>query len=135
MTRNVGGLGTTAARWMTANAKELAETIPRPGCTWSWSETDLDRSLLCSLKNKNLIVHVGEQEWRTPEKTIEEIANYGRLDLCDIGVDIQCEKPGCVTCAERRVREIRERRDERDYGEIPSTDEVEQSRLTGWVEG
>jgi hypothetical protein len=120
---------------MTANAKELAEDIPQPGCTWSWSDTDLDRSLLCSLKNKDLIVQVGEQEWRTPEKTIEEIANYGRLDEDAVGVNIQCGKPGCVTCAKRRVRELRERREARDHGEIPAPDEAVQSRLTGWVEG
>lgn len=135
MSQSVGGLGITKARWMTANAATLAEEIPRPECTWSWSETDLDRSLLCSLKNKDLIVHVGKQEWRTPKKTIEEVANYGRLDEQDVGVELRCGKPGCVTCAKRRVRELRERRGSRDHCDLPAPDEVVQSRLTGWVEG
>jgi len=74
------------ARWMTAHAHELKDCIPRPPCTWSWSDTELSLSHLRYLKNSNLILRVGNQ-WETSEKCIEAIAAYGRVDNeDDIGV-------------------------------------------------
>lgn len=105
--KRVGDLG-SSGRWMTAHAHELKDVVPLPGCTWSFSETDLTRSQFSYLRRKNLIVKIGEQEWRSTRKLIKGIADYGRFNEEDVGVDLQCDRPGCVACADRRARESRD---------------------------
>lgn len=71
---------------MCSNAHLLVDDIPLPGGAWSWSDTNLTRSQLCRLRNMGLIVHVGRKKWKTTERCVKAIADYGCYNLDDVGV-------------------------------------------------
>ncbi|WP_143114447.1 hypothetical protein [Halopenitus persicus] len=100
MSKPVGDLGRKSARWMTANAHELKDVIPFPDHTWKWSNTDLTRSQFSYLRRQNLIEQVGEQEWRTTEKCIQAIADYGRIPRDEIGTYVDYDRSWFETPAE-----------------------------------
>ena len=84
----VGDLDPRAARWMSSNAHLLVDAIPRPGTTWSWSDTDLSNGQLCKLRDMGLIEHVGWKQWVTTERCIRAIADYGCFDVDDVGTTV-----------------------------------------------
>lgn len=92
MSQPVGNLGRTCARWMATHADELKDVIPLPDHTWKWSETDLTRSQFSYLRRYGLIEQVGEQEWRTTNKCIQAIGNYGRIPQDEIGMYVDYDR-------------------------------------------
>lgn len=104
MSKSVGDLGIGDGRWMTANAHKLKDVIPLPDHTWSWSETELTRSQFSELRRRNLIVHEGEQEWRTTEKCIQAIEDYGRIPRDEIGTYVDYDRSWLNTPTEGRPR-------------------------------
>lgn len=65
----------------------LIDSIPRPSAgPWKWSEVNIKTATLMELKYKQLIIQE-EDGWRTPEKTIREIQNYGSVErVKEIGI-------------------------------------------------
>ena len=104
MSESVGDLGRNSARWMTANAHQLKDVIPLPDHTWMWSDTDLTRSQFSYLRRKNLIVKEGPQEWRTTEKCIKAIADYGRIPREEIGTYVDYDRSWFETPGEGLTR-------------------------------
>ena len=102
MSKPVGNLGRDSARWMTANAHELKDVIPLPDHTWAWSDTDLTRSQFSYLRRYGLIKQVDEQEWRTTEKCIQAIEDYGRIPRDEIGTYVDYDRSWFDTPAEGR---------------------------------
>jgi hypothetical protein len=84
--RTVGDLdGNKAPRWMSAHASRLKKHCPRPACRWQWSDVNLDHGTLVKLRDMGLIVQAGDQEWRSTERLMKAIADYGRFNEDDVG--------------------------------------------------
>ena len=84
MSQPIGSLDVSSSRWIVAHSTELVRHIPHPACRWTWSETNLSQSTLCQLRNRNLIKRDGEC-WKTPKRTIDQIALYSDTDADQIG--------------------------------------------------
>lgn len=122
MSKSVGDLGIGNGRWMTANAHKLKDVIPLPDHTWSWSETELTRSQLSELRNRNLIVKEGEQEWRTTEKCIQAISDYGRVQRDEIGTYVHYDRSWFGTPTDGRPQIDSSRSEEACGGEQANLD-------------
>ncbi|RQG95776.1 hypothetical protein EA473_06185 [Natrarchaeobius chitinivorans] len=115
---------------MSVNAASLAGSVPDPECRWSWSDVDLDRSMLCKLRERGFIVKVEEQEWRATGELIREICNYGGISEGEVAEHVCGSCPGCIQQRIEARRERRERR-EREDGSRVGPGESEQAELPG----
>lgn len=68
------------ARAFTRIAGRIVGDVPPPAATWSWSEVDISRSDLTTLKRLDLIVQVDAGEWSTTDRLVRETSNYARVD-------------------------------------------------------
>lgn len=107
---------------MAAHAHELKDVIPLPDHTWKWSDTDLTRSQFSHLRRSGLIKQMGEQEWRTTEKCIQAIADYGRIPRDEIGTHVDYDRSWFDTPTEGRSSFDNRRNNEKCDGEQESLD-------------
>lgn len=77
---------------MSTHAHDLTDVIPLPDHTWAWSDTDLTRSQFSYLRRHGLIKQIDEQEWRTTEKCIQAIEDYGRIPRDEIGTYVDYDR-------------------------------------------
>jgi hypothetical protein len=86
----VGSLGRSDANWMSRNAHKLVDSLPRPGVEWRWGDVEIDQGTLMVLRDRNMISRASDrrQTWVTPRSTIRAIADYGRVDVDNVGIPV-----------------------------------------------
>lgn len=83
----VGELGKSGAQWVSNNASELIEHLPRPGARWAWGDTAVSHASLMKMKTEGWIFRDGDW-WRTPRSTVRHAASYGRVPMSEVGVEV-----------------------------------------------
>lgn len=85
MQDTVGDLNRRQAMWMQAHAHHLAERVPSRNCRWRWSDVELTHGELAKLRDAGLIEQVERDWWRTTDRCIQAICDYGRLERDAVG--------------------------------------------------